>query len=124
MPFYFSMIGGILILIGSLIPLGFGPMSFGGYGPMGNMMNYMMGGYGMMSAFGMMGGFYYLPVIGVVSGLVVLYSAHTLSGKPKESSTWGMMILIFSATGLISGGGFLIGSLLGIVGGLLVLSKK
>ena len=122
--FYFSKIGGILILLGSLLAFINIPSFYGYGGYMGSMMNYMMGGYGMMSGFGMMGGFYYLPVVGIVSGLVVLYGAYMLSGKPKENSTWGSLILIFSVVGLASGGGFLIGSLLGIVGGLLALSKK
>lgn len=120
--FYLSLIGGILILLASLSTFAFSPAYYG-YGYMGNMMSYMMGNYYSMG-YGMMGGFYYLPLVGIVSAVVVLYGAYMLSNKPKESKTWGILILIFSAVSLVNGGGFFIGAILGILGGIFALSKK
>lgn len=125
-PYYLSLIGGILILIGSFVSWLLTPAYLGNsYGYMGNMMGgyyNMMGGYYGMMGYGM--GFSYLPVVGIVAGLIVLYGAYMLTAKPKENKTWGVLILVLSIVSLFSGGGFFIGAIFGILGGVLALSKK
>ena len=74
---------------------------------------------GLVSGFvGLMGAF------GLVSGAIVLVSSVMLlthSGRPR---TWSVLILVFSMLSLIGLGGFLVGAVLGIVGGALVLRWK
>ncbi len=110
-----SLIGGVLIIVGSLTMFGCG-IGGCGIGFMGSMMTYMMSG------FGLLGYFNYMSFIGLVFGLIILYSAIMLNSKPKERKTWGTLILIFSVLSLFSMGGFLVGSILGIVGGVFALS--
>ncbi len=138
LAFVLSLIGGIVIVLGGLLgasfgfiggPFGYGEM-MGGYG---GFMGGMMGGY---YGPGMMGGFYggygfesYAPwlfgltVIGLVSGVVVLVSALYMQNKPlSEGRTAGTIILVFSIiASLTVGGFFLIGGVLGIIGGVLAL---
>lgn len=113
--YLFSLIGGILILLGSLTVFGCG-MGGCGIGYMGSMMSYMMGG------FGLLGFLNYMSLIGVITGLVVIYGAFMVRNA-KERKTWGALILIFSLISLLSMGGFLIGAILGIIGGIFALSR-
>ena len=76
-------------------------------------------------------------IIGVVSGILVLFSAFMLKVRPGENEQslgvcclwWGSLVLVFSIVSLFAGSVVsLIGSILGIIGGALsilqgVLSK-
>jgi len=115
-----SLIGGSLMLLSGAIMfmmlmygwMGFGMM--GGYMGMG-----MMGNIGI--PFGFMGS---LSLIGIVSGILVIIGAVMLSLRPAEHEAWGITILIFSVISLLGMGGFLIGAILGIIGGAFALSLK
>ena len=111
-----SLIGGILMLIGGIVPL----IAFlsGGYG-YGYGYGGMMGGFG-----GMMGGWGGLWFIGLIAGIVVIICALMLNAQPAEHTTWGTLILVFSIVSFFGMGGFLIGALLGIAGGALALSWR
>lgn len=63
-----------------------------------------------------------IAALGLVSGVVILVSALLLRSRSKEHTTWGTLILIFSILSFFGIGGFLIGALLGIVGGALAIS--
>ncbi len=67
-------------------------------------------------AFGMMSFF------GLISGIIVLVSAFMLKSKPAESTTWGILIIVFSIFSFFGMGGFVIGAILGIIGGAFALS--
>jgi len=112
-----SLIGGILILLGSLFMFGCG-VGACGMMFMGSMMGYMMGG------FGLLGFFNYMSLIGIVSGIIILYGALMIKNKPKENKTWGLLILIFSLISLLGMGGFFVGAILGILGGIFALPEK
>ncbi len=116
--FIISLVAGILIVLGSLYA------TIGGIG--------MMGGLGGMMGqlpYGAMAG---LWILGLVSGIIVLISAIMLKIRPGEGTRglracciwWGSIILVFSIVSLFGGsmGGFLVGAILGIVGGALALS--
>jgi len=62
-----------------------------------------------------MGGF------GLVCGAIVLVSATMLLAKVGARRTWGILILVFSVLSFVGLGGFLVGAILGIVGGVLAL---
>jgi len=125
--FLLSLIGGVLILIGGLIVLGLGISgAFGvGYmGPMmGSMMGYMMGGFGMAA---LLGGAVIIAasVIGIACAIIVIYGAFVVRDKPSARSTWGALILAFSLISLLSLGGFLVGAILGMLGGILAMVNR
>jgi len=87
----------------------------------GGMMGRGMGMMGPMNFGFLLGG---MATIGLASGLIVLISAILLRSRPKEYTTWGVLILVFSILSFLSMGGFLVGAILGIVGGALALSWK
>ena len=71
---------------------------------------------GIVSGFvGLMGAF------GLVSGAVILASSVMLLMNKGERRTWSILILVFSVLSFVGMGGFLIGAVLGIVGGALAL---
>jgi hypothetical protein len=65
-----------------------------------------------------------MGVFGLVSGAVVLISAVELLTNPSQTRTWSVLILVFSVLSFIGLGGFIVGAVLGIVGGALVLKWK
>jgi hypothetical protein len=67
---------------------------------------------------------YQLTAIGLLLGFMVLIGAAMLRIKPAKKKVWGIIIVIFSITSVITGGGFIIGFILGIIGGAKALSRK
>lgn len=126
--FVLSLIGGIFILLGggAMTMLGSWIGNYG-YGMMGD-----YGGWGgmMRPGFGMMGGLGYgigfLGVLGLIFGVIVIISALMLNDKPDQHSTWGILIIVFSVLSIFGSGmgGFGIGLILGLVGGILALTWK
>lgn len=72
-------------------------------------------------AAGVVGG---IGLFGLATGAVVLASAVLLLAVPGQWMVWGVLILVFSALSLLSLGGFVVGAILGIVGGVLTLRWK
>jgi hypothetical protein len=134
--FVLSLIGGIFILLGGGVMTMFGSWmgNYGyGYGMMGGYGGY--GGYGgwggmMGPGFGMMGGlgygFGFLGVLGLIFGIIVIISAVMLNSKPEQHSTWGILIIVFSVLSIFGSamGGFGIGLILGLIGGILAVTWK
>ena len=60
---------------------------------------------------------YRLTALGLIFGVLVLLGAIMLHMKPTNKKLWGIIIVIFSIPSVITGGGFLIGWILGIIGG-------
>jgi len=126
--FVLSLVAGVLILAGGLAMLGYysGPYGgmMGGYSGMvgaygGGMMN---GYYAMMQGFG--GWFYGFAVVGIAAGALVLFGAIMMYDRPRQVSMWGAVVLVFSVISLFGAGGFFIGAVLGIVGGILALTWR
>lgn len=65
-----------------------------------------------------------MAALGLVSGIVVLVAAVLLRSRPREHTTWGALILVFSILSFSGMGGFLIGAVIGIIAGALSLSWK
>jgi hypothetical protein len=65
-----------------------------------------------------------MGVLGLVSGVIVLVSAVMLLANVGERRTWGVLILVFSVLSFLGLGGFIVGAILGIVGGILTLRWK
>ena len=74
---------------------------------------------GLISGFvGLMG------IFGLVSGAIVLVSSVMLLTNSGQPRTWSVLILVFSVLSFVGMGGFIVGAVLGIVGGALVLKWK
>jgi hypothetical protein len=65
-----------------------------------------------------------IAVIGLICGALVLFGAIMLRIKPENKKAWGMLIIVFSIPSVITGGGFIIGFILGIIGGVKAVSMK
>ena len=129
--FVLSLIGGIFILIGggAITMLGswmgnYGYGMMGGYGRYGGWGGMMGPGFGMMGGLGY--GFGFLGVLGLIFGLIVIISALMLNNKPEQHSTWGILIIVFSVLSIFGSamGGFGIGLILGLIGGILGVTWK
>ena len=127
-PFVLSLIGGVFILLGAIVTSMFTFGSPNIVGSMSNSMSGMMGGMngqtgmGMMIG-GMMGVYPIFSIIGLASGALVILGAVMLYSRPFEKDLWGAIIIAFSILGILGGmGGFMIGLVLGIVGGALALA--
>jgi hypothetical protein len=132
--FVLSLISGVLIVLGGGVMSMFGywlgggyPGGYGGwgYGMMGpGMMGYGYPGYG----YGLMGGFGYglFGILDLIFGAIVVISAIMLNRSPREHATWGTLIVIFSVLSIFGGamGGFGIGLVLGLIGGVLAITWK
>jgi hypothetical protein len=74
---------------------------------------------GMVSGIvGVMGAF------GLVTGAIVLISSVMLLTNSGQRRTWSVFILVFSILSFIGLGGFIVGAVLGIIGGALILRWK
>ena len=88
----------------------------------------MMGGGGMMS--GIMSSSWMWGAVGIMSGIsaglgaILIVGGYSIHKKPESSNTWGVAILVTSIVGLITMTGFFIGPIIGIIGGILELTKK
>jgi hypothetical protein len=65
-----------------------------------------------------------LATVGLLFGFIVLLGALMLYYKPTNKKAWGIIVIVFSIPSVIMGGGFIIGFILGIIGGKLALSGK
>ncbi|MGB9371678.1 MAG: hypothetical protein WCB79_07115 [Halobacteriota archaeon] len=86
--FLLSLIGGVFILIGSLVVLGLGMFGTFGIGYTGLMMSRMMGGFGTV---GVLGGVSIIAVsvIGIASAVIVIYGAFSIRDKPTARNDVG-----------------------------------
>jgi len=65
---------------------------------------------------------YSVAAVGLICGVLVLLGGIMLRSKPLNRKVWGIMIIVFSIPSVITGGGFIIGFILGIICGALALS--
>ncbi|HVP22570.1 MAG TPA: DUF6114 domain-containing protein [Conexivisphaerales archaeon] len=65
-----------------------------------------------------------MGAVGLVSGAVVLISAVMLLRSLESRKTWGVLILVFSVLSFLGLGGFIVGAVLGIIGGIMTLRWK
>ena len=65
-----------------------------------------------------------IAVISLICGALILFAAIMLRIKPENKKAWGILIIVFSIPSVITEGGFIVGFLLGIIGGALALPRK
>jgi|WetSurMetagenome_2_1015567.scaffolds.fasta_scaffold1001692_1 hypothetical protein len=67
---------------------------------------------------------YTLTAAGLTFGALVLVGAIMLYLKPAKGKIWGIFIVGFSVPSVICGGGFIVGFIMGILGGRAALSTE
>ena len=107
--FIISLIAGILILINGLLFIGIAGMVGSIPG-----MDLIPGLTGMIAGF---------AAVGLIFAIIVIIGA-ILIYMPGREMIGGILVLVFSILSIFIGGGFLIGLILGIIGGILGLLKK
>lgn len=65
-----------------------------------------------------------LGVIGLILGVIILVLAMRLKTDPASARTYGVIILVLSLISIIGGGGYYIGLILGLVGGILAITWR
>ncbi|MDW7978106.1 MAG: hypothetical protein RMH74_04810 [Candidatus Caldarchaeum sp.] len=113
--FILSLVAGVLILAGGL----FGVAAWLTWGGMA-----YRGGWSGMMGWWNPWVWYAFSLIGLVSGIAITAGALVLQSHPAQAQAWGTVILVFSVVSVFGMGGFLLGALLGILGGILALTWK
>ncbi len=67
---------------------------------------------------------YQLTAMGLIFGVLVVLGAVLLNRNPEHAKAWGILIIVFSLASVITGGGFVIGFILGMIGGASALRWK
>ncbi len=115
-----ALVGGVLIILSGVLLTGFSAwilpnVDYSGMRAPANVANLP----GLVSGFiGTMG------VLGLVSGIIVLASALMLQRNMESKSMWSALIIIFSVVSFLGLGGFFVGGILGVIGGILALTWK
>ena len=113
-----SMLGGVFIIAGGLsllAILGWHSSMFG---------NMMGGGWHMFTIVYP----YWLTAIMIIfsisAGSMVVVSAYKMYKEPENKQKWGFLIILGSIVGLLCAGGFGLGGIIGLVGGLAGMSRR
>lgn len=106
-----SLIGGIFIILAGLVYVAIAAVASSVYSSLG------LGGIGAAAASILI----VYAVVALILGFLVIYGAIQLKRRPEGARTWGVLILVFSLISIIGGGGFYIGLILGLIGGILAI---
>lgn len=120
LPFSLAVIAGILIIIGGMSTfamLAWSQNMFGMGGMMGGGWQMFMRGYAQPYILTMAG-------VGVAAGALVLVSAYKLKDQPSDAGMWGTMILVGSIVALFCIGGFGLGAIIGIIAGIVAMTRR
>lgn len=66
----------------------------------------------------------FVGAIGLISGAMVIISGVMLRSNPGQRTLWGTLVVVFSCLSFFGFGGFIIGAILGIIGGIMSLTWK
>ena len=126
LPFVISFVGGLIVLVFSLVNAVWFGSNAPAWGGFGNYMRSMIGGYhGFMGSYGSSNDFFTaVSVVSLVCGVIVVMSALVLRVHPQEHVLWGVVIVVFSAISFVGMGGYFVGAAFGIVGGAIALTYK
>jgi hypothetical protein len=124
-PFVISIVGGLIVLVFSLVNLvwfGSGAPNWGGFG---DYWASMMNGYHNFMGIASSNSFFTaVSIVSLVCGVVVVFSSFVLRLHAKEHAIWGVVIIVFSAISFVGMGGYFVGAIFGIIGGALALTYK
>ena len=126
LAFVISLVGALIVLILSLVNLVWFASNAPNWGGFGDYMHNMMGGYhNFMGSYSSSTSFFTaISIVSFVCGVIVLMSTLVLRIHPQEHFLWGIVIVVFSAISFVGMGGYFVGAIFGIVGGVLALTYK
>ena len=126
LAFVISLVGALIVLILSLVNLVWFGSNAPNWGGFGDYMHNMMGGYhNFMGNYSTSTSFFTaISIVSFVCGVIVLMSTLVLRIHPPEHFLWGIVIVVFSAISFVGMGGYFVGAIFGIVGGVLALTYK
>ena len=116
--FVLSLIAGILIIVAAVV-LGLVSSFFSG--PLSLLYERPEQALGLAAASTVLNA---LMVVGIIFGILVLLGAFMVYRNPAQKTAWGVIILVLSILSIVTGGGFAVGLILGIIGGALALAWK
>jgi hypothetical protein len=105
--FYLSVIGGSIIILQGLIAIFFSSIY-----------------YAIVLSLGIGISIFFLGIMLVILGLIVYTSAYSLTRSPGQHVVIGASIIVFSTLALVLGGGYIIGSAMGILGGIIAIISR
>ncbi len=107
--FVVTLIGGILILLDGIYLLAVSAF-----------ISSVTSAYG-VSVPGVSGLLTALAAVGVIFGLIILVGAIMMWRSPSSAKMWGIIAILLGLISIVSGGGFILGLILALVGGILAL---
>jgi hypothetical protein len=104
--FILSLIGGIFILLGAL--------AFAALAAIGaSFLAFFPAAAALLIAY---------AVLGLILGIIVIVGAVMMRSRPEQAKMWGVIVIVLAFIALFtSGGGFILGFLLALIGGILAL---
>jgi hypothetical protein len=102
--FYLSVIGGSIIILQGLIAIFFSSIY-----------------YAIVISLGVGISILFLGIMLIILGVIVYSSAYALTRSPDQHVVIGASIIIFALLALVLGGGYIIGSTLAIIGGIIAI---
>ena len=124
--FIMSLIGGVIIFVASTVNLLWflsGAQNFGGFG--NYMRGFMDGNHNFMGSYAISNSFLAgISVVALVCGVIVLIGALMLRVQPRDHTIWAIIIVVFSTVSFVGMGGYFIGAILGLIGGVFELSIR
>lgn len=126
LAFVISLVGGLFVLIFSLVNLVWFGSNAPNWGGFGDYMRSMMGSYhNFMGNYASSASFFTaVSIASFVCGVIVVMSALILRIHPQEHFLWGLVIVVFSAVSFVGMGGYFVGAAFGIIGGAIALTYK
>jgi len=124
--FVMSLIGGVIIFVASTVNLVWfllGAQNFGGFG--NYMRGFMDGNHNFMGNYASSNSFLAgISVVALVCGVIVLIGALMLRVQTRNHTIWAAIIVVFSVISFVGMGGYFIGAILGLIGGVFELSIR
>jgi len=124
--FIMSLIGGVIIFVTSTVNLVWflsGAQNFGGFG--NYMRGFMDGNHNFMGSYASSNSFLAgISVVALVCGVIILIGALMLRVQPRDHTIWAIIIVVFSVISFVGMGGYFIGAILGLIGGVFELSIR
>jgi len=112
-----SILGGIFVILGGLF------LAF--VGSIISTFNFTGTGTGTTPGSGVGSGVLVLGIVGCIMGLIMIVGGIMINSNPSSHTMWGVIILILSIVSWITSiGGFFIGFILGLIGGILAITFK
>ncbi len=104
--FILTLIGGIIILLAGIVTATF-------YAIFGAAVGSLLPGLGAL----LIG----LAVVSLLFGLIIIFGAIQMRAKPQSAKMWGILVIVLAFLSFVGGGGYVIGFLLALIGGILAL---